>query len=158
MYYYNPEDIEEIYNETDSKETRKDIFYDGVMGDFPLTRDIKAIVEGDLTHPGGPGTLLDVEESAQTKAWEFADEEVFPPVDTLSEDTREQFLEERKDFVEYINNKYYDKLSEKVEDVYRKCVSMYVEDDSKSFPKMLEEIEDRPTVDGVNTMLEKIMS
>ena len=154
---YSTEEVREVYEETDSKEDRLDVFFDGVIGNFPLDRDIRAIVEGELTHPAGIGSVLDVEESAQVKAEEFADEEVFPHVDELDDDIRDKFLAERSFFISYISNKYYDKLKDTVEDVYKACLQEYSTTDSNSISTLIEGVEEDPTVSGINTVLDSVM-
>lgn len=150
-------ELEEVYEKCDTRQSRFDSITDLFIGEFPIENGVKRVVEAELTHPNGFGTVLDLEDLARTIASEWVSDNLPNPATMSESPVQEWYSTVHRDIVRKLTNKYYSQLVDSATPVYKDCVRDYIDDFDSRFPTVLDEASktEQPDMDEANQLIEK---
>lgn len=151
------DELEKIIKSTDDSQNRIDIIMDSFLGEFPREEGIKRVVESELIHPEGYGTLRDVEELTNTVASEWASDNTPSEYDISDPDAQEWYAQNYKKIVSKLTQKYLDTFSEDAEEVYKSCLREWTDNYDDRYPTVHEKAEKTaktPTVEEANELIQ----
>lgn len=115
-------EIETIFEEVERESEIKDAVYNTFIGRFPREIKIKGIIEGEILHPGGIGSLLTIEESLEVTSREWVDSKLVTYADVDNEDIEVWLKENRQDLLDKISNNIYSNNIEILDEIYKEII------------------------------------